>query len=100
MELFRGDTFYKSVTAGDYIFQPDDILRVAIFNNTLDETKLYENEIKVNEETNSILVEIPASKTKELTPGILVLEFELTYGGGVVKTEQHELIVKADGIRE
>ena len=42
MELFRGDTFYKSVTAGDYVFQPDDILRVAILNNTLDETKLYE----------------------------------------------------------
>ena len=100
MELFRGDTFYKSVTAGDYIFQPDDVLRVAIFNNTIDETKLYENEIKVTEETSSILVEIPASKTKELKPGILVLEFELTYGKGVVKTEQHELLVKADGIHE
>ena len=99
MELFRGDTFYKSVTAGDYIFQPDDILRVAIFNNTLDETKLYENEIKVTEETSSILVEIPASKTKELKPGILVLELELTYSG-VVKTEQFELLVKADGIYE
>lgn len=99
MELFRGDTFYKSVTAGDYIFQPDDILRVAIFNNTLDEIKLYENEIKVTEETTSILVEIPASKTKELKPGILVLELELTYSG-IVKTEQFELLVKADGIYE
>ena len=99
MELFRGDTFYKSVTAGDYIFQPDDILRVAIFNNTLDEIKLYENEIKVTEETTSILVEIPASKTKELKPGILVLELELTYSG-IVKTGQFELLVKADGIYE
>lgn len=97
MELFRGDTFYKSVTAGDYIFQPDDILRVAILNNTLDETKLYENEIKVMEEQTSILVEIPASKTKELKPGILVLELELTYSG-IVKTQQFELLVKADGI--
>lgn len=97
MELFRGDTFYKSVTAGDYIFQPDDILRVAILNNTLDETKLYENEIKVTEEQTSILVEIPASETKELKPGILVLELELTYSG-IVKTEQFELLVKADGI--
>ena len=99
MELFRGDTFYKSVTAGDYIFQPDDVLRVAIFNNTIDETKLYENEIKVTKETSSILVEIPASKTKELKPGILVLELELTYSG-VVKTEQFEHLVKADGIYE
>lgn len=97
MELFRGDTFYKSVTAGDYVFQPDDILRVAILNNTLDETKLYENEIKVMEEQTSILVEIPASKTKELKPGILVLELELTYSG-IVKTQQFELLVKADGI--
>lgn len=97
MELFRGDTFYKSVTAGDYVFQPDDILRVAILNNTLDETKLYENEIKVTEEQTSILVEIPASKTKELKPGILVLELELTYSG-IVKTQQFELLVKADGI--
>lgn len=99
MELFRGDTFYKSVTAGDYIFQPDDILRVAILNNTIDNIKLYENEIKVTEETTSILVEIPASKTKELKPGILVLELELTYSG-IVKTEQFELLVKADGIYE
>lgn len=97
MELFRGDTFYKSVTAGDYIFQPDDILRVAILNNTIDNIKLYENEIKVTEQTTSILVEIPASKTKELKPGILVLELELTYSG-IVKTEQFELLVKADGI--
>lgn len=99
MEIFRGDTFYKSVTAGDYIFQPDDILRVAILNNTIDNIKLYENEIKVTEETTSILVEIPASKTKELKPGILVLELELTYTG-IVKTEQFELLVKADGIYE
>lgn len=97
MELFRGDTFYKSVTAGDYIFQPDDILRVAILNNTIDNIKLYENEIKVTEQTTSILVEIPASKTKELKPGILILELELTYSG-IVKTEQFELLVKADGI--
>ena len=99
MELFRGDTFYKSVTAGDYIFQPDDILRIAVLNNTVDNIKLYENEIKVTEETTSILVEIPASKTKELKPGILVLELELTYSG-IVKTEQFELLVKADGIYE
>lgn len=97
MEIFRGDTFYKSVTAGDYIFQPDDILRVAILNNTIDNIKLYENEIKITEETTSILVEIPASKTKELKPGFLVLELELTYSG-IVKTEQFELLVKADGI--
>lgn len=99
MELFRGDTFYKSITAGDYIFQPDDILRVAILNNTVDNIKLYENEIKITEEQTNILLEIPASKTKELKPGILVLELELTYSG-VVKTEQFELLVKADGIYE
>ena len=99
MELFRGDTFYKSVTAGDYKFQPDDVLRVAILNNTIDNIKLYENEIKITEEQTSILVEIPASETKELKPGILVLELELTYSG-VVKTEQFELLVKADGIYE
>lgn len=99
MELFRGDTFYKSVTAGDYIFQPDDILRVAILNNTIDNIKLYETEIKVTEEQTSVLLEIPASKTKELKPGILVLELELTYSG-IVKTEQFELLVKADGIYE
>ena len=99
MELFRGDTFYKSVTAGDYIFQANDILRVAILNNAVDNIKLYENEIKITEEQTSILLEIPASKTKELKPGILVLELELTYSG-IVKTEQFELLVKADGIYE
>ena len=99
MELFRGDTFYKSVTAGDYIFQANDILRVAILNNTVDNIKLYENEIKITEEQTNILLEIPASKTKELKPGILVLELELTYSG-IVKTEQFELLVKADGIYE
>lgn len=99
MEIFRGDTFYKSVTAGDYTFQPDDILRVAILNNTIDNIKLYENEIKITEEQTSVLLEIPASKTKELKPGILVLELELTYSG-IVKTEQFELLVKADGIYE
>lgn len=99
MELFRGDTFYKSVTAGSYIFQPDDILRVAILNNTIDNIKLYENEVKITEEQTSVLLEIPASKTKELKPGILVLELELTYSG-IVKTEQFELLVKADGIYE
>lgn len=99
MELFRGDTFYKSVTAGDYVFQANDILRVAILNNTVDNIKLYENEIKITEEQTNILLEIPASKTKELKPGILVLELELTYSG-IVKTEQFELLVKADGIYE
>lgn len=99
MELFRGDTLYKSITAGEYVFQPGDVLRVAIFNNTIDAVKLYEDKIEITEETDSILVEIPANKTKELKPGVLTLEFELTYSG-VVKTEQHELIVKADGIHE
>ena len=96
---FRGDTFYKQITAPGYTFQKDDILRVAILSDTVSGNKLYENEIVVDEEKDAIIVEISKTKMAELPLGILVLEFELTYSG-IVKTEQFELEIKADGIRE
>lgn len=100
MEIYRGDSFYKRVSVEDYIFKPEDVLRIAILLSTVSDYKLYEQTIEINEEKESVLVEIPASKMRDLTPGSLVLELELTYAGGLVKTEQYELIVKADGIHE
>ena len=95
--MYRGDTFCKKVSALDYKFQPKDVLKVAVLTDTITGNKLYENEIKVETETDSIIIEIPREKTAEISPGMWILEFELTYSG-VVKTQQFGLVVKADGI--
>lgn len=95
---FRGDTFYKKITAPGYTFQKGDILRVAILNDAVSCYKLYENEIIVDEEKDAIIIEISKTEMAKLPTGILILEFELTYSG-IVKTEQFELEIKADGIR-
>ena len=95
--IYRGDTFCKQISALGYKFQPNDILRIAILSDTITGNKLYSDEINIAEEKDSIIIEIPSEKTSMIQPGIYVLEFELTYSG-VTKTQQFELIVKADGI--
>ena len=96
--IYRGDTFYKKLSTSGYVFQPDDVIHVAIMQTSMGGI-LYEKENKITEESTSFIIDIPASETAKLTPGILVLEIELTYGKGLVKTQQYEIVVKADGIR-
>ena len=55
--------------------------------------KLPENVVKVD-------IEIPASKTSTFEIGTLLLEVEITYGDGIVKTQQYEVEVREDGIYE
>lgn len=98
--MYRGDTFCKKILANNgYVFQPNDVLRVAILTDTVTGNKIWDDEIKVETETDSIILEIPKEKTAKIEPGMWILEFELTYGG-VVKTQQFGLVVKADGIHE
>lgn len=97
-ETFRGDTFSKKVSIEGYTLQPDDIIHVAILLSSMGGI-IYDSVEKIITETDNYVISIPATETEKLIPGVLTLEIELTYGDGFVKTQQYELIVKADGIR-
>ena len=99
MELFRGDSFYKQI-ASTYQFRVGDELHIAVMENAYSKDYLYEEVIIVKEETNEIDFEIPTEKTSLFPIKRLLLEIELTTIDGIVQTNQYELNVKADGIRE
>ena len=98
MEIFRGDTFYKKFSPNGYVMQNGDIIRLAILESTLAEEPIYKKEITITEQRENVILEIPKSDMEKLPTGMLVLEIELTYGGGLVRTQQYELDVKVDGI--
>lgn len=100
MKLFRGDTFLRKIVSNNYKLRRGDQFHIAIFKSVYSEKHLYETTIIVQEETDGIVLEIPASKTSELPPTTLILEIELTTVNGIVKTDQYELEIEADGIYE
>jgi hypothetical protein len=100
MELFRGDTFYKKITSNDYTFKVGDQLHIAVLENSYSNRYLHEQVIKIESETSDVVFEIPSKETSNFPVGILLLEIELTSISDIVKTNQYELTVKADGIYE
>lgn len=101
MEIFRGDTFYRELVPNqNYKFQKDDIIKVAVMVNTDSENHLFDDTITVEEESEKVDILIPPEKTASFEIGDLILEIEVTYGGGIVKTQQYILEVKEDGIHE
>ena len=101
MEIFRGDTFYRELVPNqNYKFQKDDIIKVAVMVNTDSENHLFDDTITVEEESEKVDILIPPEKTARFEIGDLILEIEVTYGGGIVKTQQYILEVKEDGIHE
>lgn len=101
MEIFRGDTFYRELVPNqNYKFQKDDIIKVAVMVNTDSENHLFDDTITVEEESEKMDILIPPEKTANFEIGDLILEIEVTYGGGIVKTQQYILEVKEDGIHE
>ena len=96
-EIYQGNTFYRKLTVPGYTFKKDDIIHIAILQTQMGGI-LWEDKFTFTEETDSYVINIPASEIEKLLPGILTLEIELTYGKGLVKTNQYELIVKAAGI--
>lgn len=101
MEIFRGDTFYRELVPNqNYKFQKDDIIKVAVMVNTDSEKHLFDDTITVEEESEKVDILIPPEKTANFEIGDLILEIEVTYGGGIVKTQQYILEVKEDGIHE
>lgn len=98
MEVFRGDTFMKKFSPKGYTMQKDDVIRMAVLQSTISGSPIWDITIKIDEETPYVILEIPKSDMEKLPIGLFTLEIELTYGGGLVKTEQYEFDVKADGI--
>ena len=100
MRLFRGDTFYKKITSNDYAFKVGDKLHIAVLENSYSNRYLHEQLIEVKSETEDVVLEILPDETSKFPVGILLLEIELTSTSGIVKTNQYELTIKADGIYE
>ena len=99
MELFRGDSFIKEITS-NYQFKAGDQLHIAVMKNAYSREYLHEQIIEIEKETNSIILEILPSETDKFPIEKLLLEIELTTTEGIVKTNQYDLEVKADGIYE
>jgi hypothetical protein len=99
MELFRGDSFIKKITS-NYQFRNGDKLHIAVLKNAYSREYLYEQTITMQNDTNEINFEILPSETDKFPIEKLLLEIELTTIDGIVKTNQYELTVKADGIYE
>ena len=99
MELFRGDSFIKKITSS-YQFRVGDKLHIAVMKNAYSKDYLHEQTIEVESNTNEINFEILPSESDKFPIEKLLLEIELTTNDGIVKTNQYDLIVKADGIYE
>ncbi len=97
---FRGDTILLNIDAGEYSFQKDDVLKVALMKTVYDREYIYENIITIPQEQTTVQVEIPPEKTGKLSSGDYILEFELTTNLGVVSTTQLDVSIKEDGIYE
>lgn len=100
MKEFRGNSFLKTIKPKNYTFQPGDVIKYAVMHNEYSKDYLYFNEITIENETESIDINIEPSETSKFPVGNLLFEIELTYGDGVVKTYQYDLEIKADGIYE
>lgn len=98
MELFRGDTFFKTFEVEDYKLRNGDKLHIAVMKNAYSEKYLFEKEIEIKNETNEFDVEILPNETKDFPIAELLLEIELTTVDGIVQTNQYKIIVEADGI--
>ena len=99
MELFRGDSFIKKITS-TYQFRSGDKLHIAVMKNAYSRDYLHEHTITIQNNTNEINFEILPSETDKFPIEKLLLEIELTTIDGIVKTNQYDLQVKADGIYE
>lgn len=100
-EFLRGDTFYKKIRpTNKYKFQAGDKIHIAVMENIFSKNYLYEKEIEITEEKEFFELEILPSKTRNFPTSLLLLEIEVTYGNGIVKTNQYGLNVKGDGIYE
>ena len=100
MELFRGDSFIKKIISEDYEFRLGDKIHIAVLKNAYSREYLHEQTIDVQSETNEINFEILPSETDKFPIEKLLLEIELTTTDGIVKTNQYDLQIKADGIYE
>lgn len=99
MELFRGDSFIKTITSS-YQFGIGDKLIIAVMRNAYSREYLHQQTIEVKSGTNEINFEILPCETDKFPIGELLLEIELTTASGIVQTNQYKLNVKADGIYE
>lgn len=99
MELFRGDSFIKKITS-NYQFRSGDKFHIAVMKNAYSRDYLHEQTIEIKSNTNEINFEILPSETDKFPTEKLLLEIELTTTNGIVKTNQYDLEVKADGIYE
>ena len=99
--LFRGDTFLKTLRPNnDYKFQVGDKIHFAVMVDEYSKNYLFENIINVETETETVDILIPPEKSATFDVGNLLLEIEITYGDGIVKTQQYQLEIREDGIYE
>ena len=99
--ILRGDTFLKAFKpTKEYTFQIGDKIHVAVLLDKCSKNYLYENVIIFDKETKDVDILIPPEATSKFELGNLLLEIEVTYGDGIVKTQQYTLNVEGDGIYE
>ena len=98
MELLRGDSFVKQIKPKGYKLKPGDKIHIAVMKNAYSEEYLHEQVIEIQEETDGIIFEILPSETDNFPINKLLLDIVLTYGDGIVKTNQYSIEMKADGI--
>ena len=92
MFIFKGNTLLKTIES-DEKFSIGDKLDIKIFDED-DDKVYYNNIIIINNETNTIDLEIKPSITELFPCKILILQIKLIDITGYIKTNQYKLIVK------
>lgn len=98
IEMFRGDTLILTITPENYKFKTGDVLKYAVMDSVDSKNYLYNNEIKIENDSDNITITISTDDTKSFDIGDLLFEIELSYADEIIVTNQYQLVVKADGI--
>jgi hypothetical protein len=106
MEIYRGDDFdfeFSSILDDktNYIFQPGDILKVAVKEKMSNSKYLLFKKIEIEKETDTVSIAFDHQQTKKCSKGNKILEVELTNKDGrVITLYQEKLTILEDIINE
>lgn len=99
MELFRGDTFSKTIVFENYTLTEGDIVKVGLKGTLYDDEYTLFTEIPIERSCTEIVFAFDGTNNLEI--GEYIFEIELTYNNGKVETVyQAPLTVRGDVIRD
>lgn len=96
-ELYKGDSFDKTIDLSKNKAQPKDSLEIRVKKNAYSSECYYDIIFTFEEESDSYDLSISKEKTKTFPVGKLVLEIRYNFATTKRKTKQYYLDVKVAG---